>query len=65
MAKAAGRPHTLDAAFTRVLCISAHPDDNEFTIAGTVAKWAREGREVVFCLVTSGGSGTNVLLSIP
>src|SRR5881409_3856563 len=59
MAGTARRPHTLDASLTRILCISAHPDDNEFTIAGSVARWACEGRDVVFCLVTSGGAGTN------
>src|SRR2546422_6666063 len=59
MAGTARRPHTLDASLTRILCISAHPDDNEFTIAGSVAGWVREGRDVVFCLVTSGGAGTN------
>jgi LmbE family N-acetylglucosaminyl deacetylase len=52
-------PHALDPALRRVLCISAHPDDNEFTVGGTVARWTREGREVVFCLVSTGGSGTN------
>jgi len=51
--------HALRAAFTRILCISAHPDDNEFIIGGSVARWAREGREVVFCLATNGGAGTN------
>ena len=59
MATKAHKPHALAKDFTRILCISAHPDDNEFTIAGSVARWAREGREVVFCLVTTGGSGTN------
>lgn len=53
------RTHTLDESLRTILCISAHPDDNEFIIAGSVARWAREGREVVFCLVTSGGAGTN------
>lgn len=53
------RTHTLDESLRTILCISAHPDDDEFTIAGSVARWAREGREVVFCLVTSGGAGTN------
>lgn len=52
-------PHRLDAALQTVLCIAAHPDDNEFTVAGSVARWAREGRTVVFCLVTSGSAGTN------
>src|SRR5262245_31974246 len=53
------QPHSLDASLRSVLCISAHPDDNEFTVAGSVARWAREGRTVVFCLVTSGSAGTN------
>src|SRR5882762_3081506 len=59
MPRAERRPHTLPESIQRILCISAHPDDNEFTVAGSVARWAREGRDVVFCLVTSGGSGTN------
>jgi LmbE family N-acetylglucosaminyl deacetylase len=59
MPRAERRPHTLPESIQRILCISAHPDDNEFTVAGSVARWAREGRDVVFCLVTSGGAGTN------
>jgi len=59
MADKARQPHVLAAEFTQILCISAHPDDNEFSIGGSVARWAREGRDVVFCLVTTGGSGTN------
>jgi len=53
------QPHTLDPSLARILCVAAHPDDIEFTIAGSVARWVREGRDVVFCLVTSGGAGTN------
>jgi LmbE family N-acetylglucosaminyl deacetylase len=56
---AARQPHSLHDAFRTILCIAAHPDDIEFTIAGSVARWAREGRAVVFCLVTTGGAGTN------
>ncbi|MGH7303386.1 MAG: PIG-L deacetylase family protein, partial [Candidatus Rokuibacteriota bacterium] len=59
MADKKRRSHALSSKFTRILCISAHPDDNEFSIAGSAARWAREGRDVVFCLVTTGGSGTN------
>jgi LmbE family N-acetylglucosaminyl deacetylase len=59
MARAAAGGHTLGASLRRILCISAHPDDNEFTIGGTVARWAREGRDVGFCLVTTGGAGVN------
>jgi LmbE family N-acetylglucosaminyl deacetylase len=51
--------HELGGSLRRILCISAHPDDNEFTIGGSVARWAREGRDVAFCLVTTGGAGVN------
>jgi LmbE family N-acetylglucosaminyl deacetylase len=59
MARARAGGHRLGAALRRILCISAHPDDNEFTIGGSVARWAREGRHVTFCLVTTGGAGVN------
>lgn len=59
MPRARARPYALDPAYTRILCIAAHPDDNEFLVGGSVARWAREGRRVVFCLVTDGGAGTN------
>jgi len=51
--------HELGGSLRRILCISAHPDDNEFTIGGSVARWTREGRDVAFCLVTTGGAGVN------
>jgi LmbE family N-acetylglucosaminyl deacetylase len=44
--------------FTRVMVIGAHPDDPEFGCAGTIAKWAQEGKEIYYCLVTSGDVGT-------
>ena len=56
---AAKRSYGLKESFKTILCIAAHPDDIEFTIAGSVARWTREGRRVVFCLVTTGGAGTN------
>ncbi len=59
MPSAARTPHVLSQSFRTILCIAAHPDDIEFTIAGSVARWTREGRTVVFCLVTTGGAGTN------
>jgi LmbE family N-acetylglucosaminyl deacetylase len=59
MARAGAAGHELGGGLRRILCISAHPDDNEFTIGGSVARWAREGRHVTFCLVTTGGAGVN------
>lgn len=43
----------------RVMLIVAHPDDGEFMAAGTLAKWAREGKEIVYVLCTSGDKGTS------
>jgi LmbE family N-acetylglucosaminyl deacetylase len=59
MARALSAGHELGGSLRRILCISAHPDDNEFVIGGSVARWAREGRDVAFCLVTTGGAGVN------
>jgi LmbE family N-acetylglucosaminyl deacetylase len=42
----------------RALAVSAHPDDIEFGLAGTVAVWADQGAEVTFCIVTDGSTGT-------
>jgi LmbE family N-acetylglucosaminyl deacetylase len=42
-----------------VLSIHAHPDDQEFTIGGTLAKWARAGSEIICVVITSGDSGSN------
>jgi LmbE family N-acetylglucosaminyl deacetylase len=41
----------------RVLCVFAHPDDIDFGCAGTVARWADEGIEVGYLLVTRGDAG--------
>jgi len=43
----------------RVMSIHAHPDDQEFTVGGTLAKWARAGYEVVTVCITRGGAGSN------
>ena len=43
---------------TTVLLIGAHPDDAEFSSAGTIAKWVAAGRQVVYVVVTSGDKGT-------
>lgn len=42
-----------------VLSIHAHPDDQEFTIGGTLAKWARLGTEIITVCITSGDAGSN------
>lgn len=42
----------------RVMVITAHPDDSEFGAGGTVARFVKEGREVAYCIVTSGNKGS-------
>lgn len=42
-----------------VLSINAHPDDQEFTVGGTLAKWAKAGAEIVTVVITSGDAGSN------
>jgi LmbE family N-acetylglucosaminyl deacetylase len=41
----------------RVLIVMAHPDDGEFGVGGTIARWASEGRDIYYCLVTDGQVG--------
>lgn len=41
----------------RVLVVTAHPDDVDFGMAGTVATWTSAGVEVVYCVVTDGDAG--------
>lgn len=41
------------------MTIHAHPDDQEFSIGGTIAKWAKAGCEVICVVITSGDSGSN------
>jgi LmbE family N-acetylglucosaminyl deacetylase len=41
------------------MSIQAHPDDQEFSVAGTLARWARAGCEITSVILTSGDSGSN------
>lgn len=39
--------------------IFAHPDDIEFGVAGTAAKWSRGGARVVYVVITDGNVGSH------
>jgi len=41
------------------MSIHAHPDDQEFSVGGTLAKWARAGCVIISVIITSGDSGSN------
>jgi len=42
-----------------ILIIAPHPDDPEFGVAGTVARWTKAGKRVVYVICTSGEKGTS------
>jgi LmbE family N-acetylglucosaminyl deacetylase len=42
-----------------ILVILAHPDDPEFFCGGALAKWAREGHQITYQLLTCGDKGFN------
>jgi len=46
-----------DSEIQRVLVINAHPDDVDFSAAGTIALWTDAGIEVTYCIVTDGDAG--------
>src|SRR5579872_3754345 len=41
----------------RILAVTAHPDDVDFGVAGSVATWVKAGIEVAYCIVTDGDAG--------
>jgi LmbE family N-acetylglucosaminyl deacetylase len=47
----------MDNETQRVLLVLAHPDDPEFFCGATLAKWAREGKEIRYLLLTCGDKG--------
>lgn len=42
----------------RILCVSAHPDDNEFCYGGSLAKWIKNGAEVKYLICSDGSKGS-------
>jgi LmbE family N-acetylglucosaminyl deacetylase len=41
------------------MVVTPHPDDAEYGVAGTVAKWVSEGKEVVYVVCTNGNKGSS------
>lgn len=46
-----------DVTVERILVITAHPDDVDFGVAGSVATWTDAGIQVTYCLATDGEAG--------
>jgi LmbE family N-acetylglucosaminyl deacetylase len=47
----------LSEDWQRALCVVAHPDDLEFGSSAAVARWTDQGKQVVYCMLTSGEAG--------
>ncbi len=43
----------------QVIVVTPHPDDAEFGVAGTVARWTSEGKDVIYVVCTNGDKGTS------
>jgi LmbE family N-acetylglucosaminyl deacetylase len=43
----------------QAMVVTPHPDDAEYGVAGTVARWISDGREVVYVVCTNGDKGSS------
>ena len=43
----------------QVMVVTPHPDDAEFGVAGTVARWVSEGKDVIYVVCTNGNKGSS------
>jgi len=48
-----------DPKYSKAMIVVAHPDDAEYGCSGTVAKWCKEGWDVVYVLCTDGSKGSD------
>jgi LmbE family N-acetylglucosaminyl deacetylase len=55
------RLEPLPEDWERALCVVAHPDDLEFGAAAAIARWTGQGKEITYCMVTSGEAGIDGL----
>lgn len=47
--------------WSSALAVVAHPDDLEFGSAAAIARWTGQGKQITYCLVTSGEAGIDSL----
>jgi LmbE family N-acetylglucosaminyl deacetylase len=58
--KAPGALQVITEPDFEAMVIGAHPDDNDFAAAGTSALWARQGKKIVWVVMTDGTEGSEV-----
>ncbi len=44
----------------KILVVTAHPDDVDFGVAGSIATWTDQGISVTYCIVTDGSAGSAI-----
>ena len=42
-----------------VMVVTPHPDDAEWGVAGSVARWTGEGKDIIYVVCTNGDKGTS------
>jgi len=43
----------------QVMVVTPHADDAEYGVAGTVVRWVKEGKDVIYVVCTNGDKGTS------
>jgi LmbE family N-acetylglucosaminyl deacetylase len=43
----------------QIMVVTPHPDDAEYGVAGTVARWTRERKQIIYVVCTNGDKGTS------
>jgi LmbE family N-acetylglucosaminyl deacetylase len=47
--------------YQTILCVQPHPDDNEIGMGGTLIRYKEAGATIVYCTVSQGKGGSNIL----
>src|SRR5205807_10543950 len=58
--KAPGALEVIKTPDFEAMVIGAHPDDDDFAAAGTSALWAKQGKKIVWVIMTDGAEGSEV-----
>ena len=57
MSTASQRLDVVPEDWQRALAVVAHPDDLEYGAAAAIARWTGQGKQIAYCLATSGEAG--------
>lgn len=56
-----GRLEPVAEDWQKAVAVVAHPDDLEFGGAAAIARWTDQGKEIIYCIVTSGEAGMDAV----